>query len=120
MGVLFFCVVVGDFTAGFFHNLIDVLLDKALELSIAIDGSLNRRDLLARDIAGDVFAILAKLVVIKRACGALAKDRELTPFEAGDAGGLLEKNLRVRFRFHPISICIYIYLSRKKKGTSNE
>ncbi len=91
------------------HDLIDILPDEGLKLRVAVDGFLNRRRLVAGDVAGNIPAPLPALMVVKGALGSLAHDEELATFQARNSGGLLEERLRVRFGVHRRSIWLVLY-----------
>jgi hypothetical protein len=100
--------------------LIDIFLDESLKLCIAGDGFLNGRDLVPRDVAGDILAILSALMIVERAVGTFAQDGELAPFEARNLGGLLEQRLRVWFGIHGATVCLCIYYVTKKRPNKSD
>ena len=90
--LVFFCAG-RDFRPGFLDHFIDVALHQrfggeVLALEIAVNGLLHGGGLIARHIAGDVFAVFWKLVVEIRAIGAVADNGEFATFQMRNLGGL--------------------------------
>lgn len=54
--------------------MINVLLNEAGEFLIPLNGLPDRRNLIAGDVPGDVFAVLAGLMVVEGSFGTLAED----------------------------------------------
>jgi len=61
------------------NYLIGVLLAQSLELFVTLNGLLDSRDLLAGNIAGDVFAMFACLELIKGTGSTFLDDGQLAP-----------------------------------------
>ena len=70
--------------------MLGVIFGQLLEALEAIDGFLNRRDLVARKIAGHILAVLPGLVVVEGALRRLTGDRDFAAFHAWDGSDFLE------------------------------
>jgi hypothetical protein len=65
-----------------------------LKFLVSGEGFLERRQLVLRDIAAHVLAVLPSLMVVVGTVGALAKEAEFATFHVLDLGDLLEEFLR--------------------------
>ena len=79
-----------DGSSGLSNYLIGVLRSESLELFVTLNGLLDSWDLLAGNIASDVFAMFACLELIKGTGSTLLNDGELAPLHGLDLGDLLE------------------------------
>ena len=77
--------------SGLDNDLLSVLLGEGLEVLVTFKGSLHGRNLLARDVASEVFSVFTGLKLIERTRGAVFDDGELAPFHGLDLGNLLKK-----------------------------
>ena len=73
------------------NDLIGILLRKGLELLVSCQGLLNSRNLLARDVAGDVLAVDTGLELIKRTRSAFFDYGKLASFHGWNPSDLLEE-----------------------------
>ena len=72
------------------NDLISVLLGERLKLFIALNGLPDSRDLLTRNVTGQVLAMFASLELIKRPGSTIFDDRQFAPLHGLDLGDLLE------------------------------
>ena len=118
MGGLFFSAC-GDRGSRLSNYLIRVSRCESLELFVTLNGLLDSRNLLAGNVAGDVFAVFSCLELIKWAGSTFLDDGELAPLHGLDLGNLL-KDGRYRIRvIHCGSIYISRYFNKKKRAKSN-
>ena len=80
--------------------MIDVLLNEASELVVAFNGFLDGGNLLTGNVARDVFAISAGLMVVVRPVGTFADDGKAATFQTRNLRSLLEEGLRGWFFVH--------------------
>jgi hypothetical protein len=96
----FFFGAGGDFRASPFDHPIHVPPNEMVKFPVAIDGFLHGLGLLSGNIAGDVFAVLAKLMIIIGAVGALANDGQFAAFQMLDLGCLSHERLELGLGIH--------------------
>ena len=72
------------------NYLLGVLLGESLELLVTLNGLLDSRDLLAGNVAGQVFAMFACLEFKKGAGSTFLDDGELAPLHGLDFGDFLK------------------------------
>ena len=100
---LFFCAA-GEFNPSLLNHLLHVLLAKCLEVVIAVDGFLESGNLVARNVARDVFTIFPSLMVVEGAVCTLSGYANLAPLQLLDLGHFLKKRLRRSLFIHERSM----------------
>lgn len=86
-----------------------VLRGELLKLLVALDGLLDLRDLVLRDVAALIGTLFPGVEVVVRAVGALAHDREGAVLHALDLEDLLQEALRRKRMVHGVSIYDHLY-----------
>jgi hypothetical protein len=81
----------GQFLPSLLDDGLGILLGKNAKPLISGDGFLKSRNLIPRDVMGNVFTVFPKLVIVVRPVGCLPEDAEFPTFHVLDLSQLLEE-----------------------------
>jgi hypothetical protein len=81
----------GQFRPSLLDDGLGILFGKIAKLLISGDGFLKYRNLIPRDVTGNVLTVFPKLVIVIRTVGSLPEDAEFPTFHVLDLSELLEE-----------------------------
>jgi hypothetical protein len=101
---------------GLLNDLLGVLLRELLVLVVTLDGLLDLRNFIVRQIAAAVFAVFPGVEAVIGAVRSLTDNAEGAMLHALDLKDLFDEDLRSERCFHECSIDVYLYDATKKRA----